>query len=280
MSLNYIIEPITRENLYDFRQVILPDVLPELAGIPDDDLAEAICCGARLDGEPCGAVVCSLLEDELFIDSLYVVPPLRRNGIGNGLLEYACAMALGATEKTKSYQKLQVYCEYSLPEPDATDFRAFLHDFGCNNFTINLPVYYVKPQHLDGGVEVTALSELDDVARKQFLAINEKYDLSFVPEISFAEKDADNSRQFILTQSMGDNAYMMATETDVVVTEEEYEAFVRSALSRILDYDPKATVLIKAEFTPYDPVWERLAAESGSVCSHVVATAYRLYTDN
>ena len=280
MSLNYKIEPITRENLYDYRRVILPDVLPELAGIPDDDIAGAVCCGARLDGEPCGAAVCSLLEDELFIVSLYVVPPLRRNGIGNGLLEYACAMALIETEKTESYQKLQVCCEYSLPEPDAADFRAFLHDFGFNNFTVNPPVYSAKPQHLDEGVEVMAFTEIEDVARRQFLAINDKYDLSFVPEISFAEKDANNSRQFILTQAMGDNTYLMATDTDVVVTEEEYEAFVRSALSRILDYDPKATVLIKGEFTPYDSVWERLAAESGSVCSHVVATAYRLYTDN
>ena len=64
--------------------------------------------GARLDGKPCGAVVCSLIGTDLNIVSLYVASALRRNGIGSGLLEYACAMAFGEADKTGDYQQLRM----------------------------------------------------------------------------------------------------------------------------------------------------------------------------
>ena len=276
MSLNYEIEPITEENLYDFQRLILPDILPELMGIPDNSISGAVLCGARLDGQPCGAAVCSLAGNELFIASIYVVSPLRRNGIGSGLLEYACALALGESDITNGYQQLQINCEYNLPRPDAVEFKAFLKSAGFNNFIEDYPVYSVQPQHFDG-LAVTAVTEFEKEARDELLAINENADMVIVPELSFAEKDVRNSRQFMYTQDLGNNTYLVSTSTEIDTSEEEYEAFVRAALSRISDYDPDAAVLLRADETPYTTVWDRLAEECGTICTHVRATAYRVY---
>ena len=137
-------EAISKKNLADYRDVILPDICSDLLSLGDEPIAFGyLCIGARDDKskQTAGAVIGELQAEEdgsasIMIRSIFVRKDQRRKKIGNTLISRLLSVASGTylfgDGETEAEITLKI--EYILAEYEADQFTAFLQNFGFTDF--------------------------------------------------------------------------------------------------------------------------------------------------
>ena len=131
------IELITKENIENYRQLIIPMVYDELLeNLPDDKDGELyyLCLGTAVS-----AVVMEL-EDfgDLNLLSIFTLPGYRRKGYATAILQKAVMMARQLYQWDEGEEDDDVVLKtlFRLPEDMEEDFAAFLAANGFTDFLL------------------------------------------------------------------------------------------------------------------------------------------------
>lgn len=279
MEEKYEIVSFIRTQMPDFYDWVLPDVYAELLGVEDFADEGVIAVGALRDGEPCGAAVCVFTDAGVFsLISIMMDEAERRQGGGRLLLDAAVNEALRLTDWEMTGQpvkKLELRTEYVMREDEIADMDRFLSAYGFRDFTDMPPVYLYNVAIGRETIRLTPLTDFPDEEAELYAALEES-DLAPDPELSFCVGDAQDTPLVFVTNPAGDSTYFVTSGILGEIGQEDFGQAFLSVLKKIGDTDADATVIAPATAHTYADVLERLARESGTVCSHRQASCYIL----
>ena len=146
MILEY--KEITKEELKNYRELILPMVYEELEA-QEDISTEYICIAAVLDDEPVGAIVADLEGNgDINLLSIWTDQEYRRYGIASALREKMTEVAVNLYdwEEDQFGDDIDLRTMYCLKNGYREDFEAWLRANDFTDFCILRPSEGDKPQ--------------------------------------------------------------------------------------------------------------------------------------
>ncbi len=255
-------EAISRKNLPDYRDVILPDIYSDLVAFGDEPLAFGyLCIGARDDKskQTAGALIGELQAEEdgsasVMIRSIFVRKDSRRKKIGNTLISRLLTVAartyLFGEGETEAEIALKI--EYILAEYEADQFTAFLQHFGFTDFGEEADCYRMNEWDLmeldilrpsfKPNKNARPFSEAGEELRTE---IDEFTGHTMVPELSFAYVKGEDILGMVLTEELSPGHYWIVdAEHDGSLTDAQMLSLLRTVASAIEKKNRRFTVTI------------------------------------
>jgi len=273
---------VYEDGIYDFREVILPNVWEELLVAESFDKYGLIIIGATDEnGKALGAVVARLLEGyEIFLSSVYVLIENRREGIGTMLFDSLIQEAvqefnpsLDDNSRLVSFMR----AEYALLDKDMDVFHKFLERVGFTDFLEKPATYMFTKEDLkkiERNEEIKVLNmgeELGDGLYDFFSS----FDLIVEPKYSFFTGTKADPRLMMLCE-LDDESNFFLTCNSIVsdATYDELEAVLYSFRSIIEEDYSDYTVLVNGEKNNNLEDWDRINKTCGVKASREEAGMY------
>lgn len=262
-----------------FQDFILDNVYVQIAQLPDLKEESIIVIGAETDGKPVGAAVAQLFEDyEIYIHSIMVADEYRRQGVGTELLKEVLNVCLMAYDPAFVFNTLHdeffVHLEYALPEPEKTDFEAFLKAFGFARF-YDFPALYIFRSGQLAGLGrkcsgVTAVVETEGADPELVADFFEETGLYPDPELCFFTGTEDEPRCVMMAQPLGDGTYQISgVNTDEESSrEQDLQDLFFHMIYAIEQKNDSFVLLVNEMQNQEEDFWKRISETHGETIPH------------
>ncbi len=256
-------EAITKKNLPDYRDVILPDLYDELRGTDEEPIALGyLCIGARDDKsrQTAGAIAGTLMAEEdgsasIMIRSIFVRHANRRKKIGNTLISRLLTVASGTylfPEEEKEAGIL-LKTEYLLNQYESAQFTAFLQDFGFTDFAEEEMLFRLSEWELmeldilrpsfKPNKNARPFSEAGEELRAE---IEDYIGRPMEPELSFAYVKGEEILGMVVTEEISPGHYWIdVAEHDGTLTDAQMMSLLRTTASAIEERTHRFTVTVE-----------------------------------
>lgn len=272
-------EAISKKNLPDYRDVILPEIYADLIAFGDEPIAFGyLSIGARDDKskQTAGAVIGELQAEEdgsasIMIRSVFVRHSFRRQKIGNTLLSRLLTVASGTYRfgEGETEAAILLKIQYLLSQYESEQFTAFLQNFGFTDFGEEATLYRLDEWNLMSldilrpsfkpNKNARPFSEAGDALRRE---IEEYTGHVMIPELSFAYVKGEDILGMVLTEELSPGHYMIINaEHDGSLTDTQMMSLLRTTASAIEKRTPRFTVTME----PADPIIKGLLMDAPGV---------------
>lgn len=257
-----IYEAITKQNLTEYRDVIMADMYALLyTDSREPGAAGFICIGARDERSRrvLGAVVASVETDEdgpsIYIRSVFVRRDDRRKGIGRELLGRVLTVASGTfiypegeTSALITYKSVSM-----LEEMETEIYCAFLRSFGFTDFVEQnryfrlsewelMSLDILRPSYKPNK-NARSFAEADETLISE---INDLTGRIMDPELSFAYVKDENILGMVITEEISPGHYwIVAAEHDGSLTDVQMMSLLRTTAAAIDARTPVFTVTVQ-----------------------------------
>lgn len=273
-----------KENgLYDFRNVILPNIYWQLVETGDFEDAGLVCIGAVDNEQPAGALIMGLHEDAMAsVYSIYVLPECRNRGIGTEMVNYAVSYALNSYNYMTDDVRLSMGIEYAMDEENAVKFRRFLTK---NGFAVQrdlAEIFIVKAADAKtlnrADVKVCAVSDLGSAEEIDEVAAQfEEQGVNADPENCFVAGDpADPDYLFIAEYGEGNSFLITSRAMKETEDVNKYEALLAYAAEKMEQDYPGCEWMTEDLRNAHPEVWKKLADEK---CVRAAAYLFADFTE-
>lgn len=256
-------EAITKKNLFDYRDVILPDLYDELRGIDEEPIALGyLCIGARDDKsrQTAGAVAGMLMAEEdgsasIMIRSIFVRHADRRKKIGNTLITRLLSVASGTYlfPEGEKEAEIMVKIQYLLTRYESEQFTAFLQDFGFTDFAEEEMLFRLSEWELmeldilrpsfKPNKNARPFSEAGNELRKE---VEDYIGRPMEPELSFAYVKGEEILGMVVTEELSPGHYWIdVAEHDGTLTDAQMMSLLRTTASAIEEKTRQFTVTVE-----------------------------------
>ncbi len=256
-------EAITKKNLFDYRDVILPDLYDELRGIDEEPIALGyLCIGARDDKsrQTAGAVAGMLMAEEdgsasIMIRSIFVRHADRRKKIGNTLITRLLSVASGTYlfPEGEKEAEIMVKIQYLLTRYESEQFTAFLQDFGFTDFAEEEMLFRLSEWELmeldilrpsfKPNKNARPFSEAGNELRKE---VEDYIGRPMEPELSFAYVKGEEILGMVVTEELSPGHYWIdVAEHDGTLTDAQMMSLLRTTASAIEERTRQFTVTVE-----------------------------------
>ena len=256
-------EAITKKNLADYRDVILPDLYEELNVMDTEPIGLGyLCIGARDDKskQTAGAIAGILMAEEdgsasIMIRSIFVRRGNRRNKIGNTLISRLLTVAAGTYLFPEGEEEVEIMLkiQYLLNRYESEQFTAFLQDFGFTDYAEEEMLFRLSEWEL---MELDILrpslkpnkncrpfSEAGEELREE---IEEYTGHSMEPDLSFAYVKGEDITGMVVTEELSPGHYwIIAAEHDGTLTDAQMMSLLRTTAAAIEQKTRHFTVTVE-----------------------------------
>ena len=274
-------EAITKENLPQYRDVILPDIYDNLDAIGDEPIAFGyLCIGARDDKskQTAGAVIGALMAEEdgsasIMIRSIFVRMPERRKKIGSTLISRLLSVASGTYlfPEGETEAEIVLKIQYLLQQYEAEQVTTFLRDFGFTDFAEEAALYRMSEWELMSldllrpsmkpNKNARPFSEAGDELRTE---IQEYIGHVIDPALSYAYVKGEEILGMVLTEEISPGHYWIVdAEHDGTLTDAQMMSLLRTTALAIYERTHHFTVTME----PGDEIVKGLLMDEPGVVS-------------
>ncbi len=256
-------EAITKKNLPDYRDVILPDLYEELDAMDVEPIGLGyLCIGARDDKskQTAGAIAGVLMAEDdgsasIMIRSIFVRRDSRRKKIGNTLISRLLSVAAGTYlfPEGEREAEIMVKIQYLLAQYESESFTAFLKDFGFTDFAEESDLYRLNEWDLmeldilrpsfQPNKNARPFSEAGEELRRE---IEDYIGRVIEPELSFAYVKGEDILGMVLTEELSPGHYwIVGAEHDGTLTDAQMMSLLRTTAAAIEKKTRRFTVTVE-----------------------------------
>ena len=269
-------EAISRKNLPEYRDVILPDIYEELSSFREEPVRLGyLCIGAREEAsrQISGAIITELEADEeegasILILSIFVRRAFRRQGIGSTLISRLLTVASGTYLYPEGERSAEVTLkiQYVMQRLESEEFSAFLRDFGFTEFAEEPPMYRLSEWELfdmdllrpsyQKNKNARPFSEAGEELRTE---VEQLIGRPLEPELSFAYVRGEDILGMVLTEEISPGHYFLTdAENGGALSDTQMTSLLRTAAVAIEKKTPRFTITMQ----PIDPLLKGLLMET------------------
>lgn len=256
-------EAVTKKNLPDYRDVILPDLYEELDVMDVEPIGLGyLCIGARDDKsrQTAGAIAGVLMAEEdgsasIMIRSIFVRRDSRRKKIGNTLISRLLSIAAGTYlfPDGEKEAEIMVKIQYLLTRYESEQFTAFLQDFGFTDFAEEEMLFRLSEWELmeldilrpsfKPNKNARPFSEAGNELRKE---VEDYIGRPMEPELSFAYVKGEEILGMVVTEELSPGHYWIdVAEHDGTLTDAQMMSLLRTTASAIEERTRQFTVTVE-----------------------------------
>ncbi len=256
-------EAVTKKNLPDYRDVILPDLYEELDVMDVEPIGLGyLCIGARDDKsrQTAGAIAGVLMAEEdgsasIMIRSIFVRRDSRRKKIGNTLISRLLSIAAGTYlfPDGEKEAEIMLKIQYLLNQYESEMFTAFLQDFGFTDYAEEEMLFRMSEWELmeldilrpafKSNKNCRPFSEAGDELRQE---IEEFTGHIMEPDLSFAYVKGEDILGMVVTEELSPGHYwIIAAEHDGTLTDAQMMSLLRTTAAAIEEKTRHFTVTVE-----------------------------------